>query len=383
MSYWNGKDFLRFLFKSFFQNRGTNYRLTVKRFGVLLLALGIYLPAELLIWSGFVLDNLLFPAYRQEKISQPVFIIGNPRSGTTFLQRLLARDRENFLSMLTWEIFAAPSILTRKVFGFIARIARNIGIRVSRRIRRLEKLWKDSDRIHRLKLRAPEEDEYLFIHNFSTMKIWSFAAMEDEADPYIYFDDMISDSEKDRMMDFYEACIQRHLYYHDGEHKHYLSKNPNFTPAIDTLLDRFPDGKFIYLIRTPFKAIPSHVSLKEREWQMLGSPLERYACRDFILRSSEHWYEYPLERLKDLPDDQQVVVRFDDLVTNTKKTVQEIYQRLGLELSAEFSDVLELETSLARNHRSRHHYSLEETGIEPRTLDDRYGAMIEEYQLRK
>ena len=383
MYYWNGKDFLRFLSKCFFRNRGTNYRLTGKRLGVILLAMGIYIPAELLIWSGFYLDEILFPAYQEQTIRQPVFIIGNPRSGTTYLQRLLARDENNFLSMRTWEIFTAPSILTRKIISLTARIARAIGIQITHRIRRLERLWKESDRIHRLKLRAPEEDEYLFIHNFSTMKIWSFAAMEEEADPYIYFDDKIPASQKNRMMDFYQACIKRHIHYRKGGSKHYLSKNPNFTPAIDTLLERFPDAKFIYLIRTPLKAIPSHVSLKEREWQMLGSPLEKYACRDFILRSSDHWYAYPLQKLKGLPEDQAVIVPFDDLVSNTKNTVQVIYHRLGLELSPEFKDLLEVETQKAKNHRSQHRYSSEPMGIDPQRLQDRYAGIIEEYQLRK
>lgn len=383
MSYWNGKDFLRFLYHNFFHSRGTNYRLTAKRLGILLLALGIYLPMEFLTWSGLLLDELFFPAYRQIEIRQPVFIIGNPRSGTTFLQRLLARDRHNFLSMRTWEIFGAPSIMMRKTIWFTVRAARALGVRISRRIRKLETLWKESDHIHRLRLRAPEEDEYLFIHIFSTMKIWSFAAMEDKADPYIYFDAKIPDTDKERMMDFYETCIQRHYYAHGGKTSHYLSKNPNFSPAIKTLLDRYPDCKFIYLIRTPLKAIPSHINLKEREWQILGSPLEKYACREFILKSSEQWYEYPLQRLKQLPENQQVVVRFDDLVTNTKQTVQEIYQRLGLDLTPEFLDLLERESALARTHQSQHRYSLEEMGIDPQTLQDRFAAIISEYQLRK
>jgi hypothetical protein len=207
--------------------------------------------------------------------------------------------------------------------------------------------------------------------------------MEDDADPYIYFDEKIPDSEKERMMDFYESCIQRYYYAHGGKIKHYLSKNPNFSPAIQTLLDRFPDGKFIYLIRSPLKAVPSHISLKEREWQMLGSPLEKFACREFILRSSEHWYGYPMQKLEQLPENQQVVVRFDDLVTNTKKTVQDIYLRLGLDLTPEFLDLLELESTLARNHQSRHRYSPEEMGIDPQALQDRFNGIINEYQLRK
>jgi hypothetical protein len=351
--------------------------------GVLLLALGIYLPAEFLIWSGLWLDEVFYPSYRQTNISQPVFIIGNPRSGTTFLQRLLAKDGKNFLSMKAWEIFGAPSILMRKTAWLSVRAARALGIRISRRIRKLERLWKESDPIHRLKLREPEEDEYLFIHNFSTMKIWSFAAMEEESEPYIYYDDRLPEHERDRMMDFYENCIQRHYYSHGGNGRHYLSKNPNFSPAIQTLLDRFPDAKFIYLLRNPLKAVPSHISLKEREWQMLGSPLEKYACRDFILRSSEHWYDYPLSKLMQLPENQQIVVRFDDLISDAKDTVERIYQRFGLTLTQEFRELLEIETSLARKHKSQHHYEIEEMGISPQALEERFTGVINEYQVRK
>ncbi|MEE8357593.1 MAG: hypothetical protein V3R33_09820 [Anaerolineales bacterium] len=65
--------------------------------------LGIYLPAEVLIWSGLLLDEVYFPSYHEIKIKQPVFIIGNPRGGTTFLQRLLAINTDSFISMRTGE----------------------------------------------------------------------------------------------------------------------------------------------------------------------------------------------------------------------------------------------------------------------------------------
>ncbi len=379
VSYGNGKAVLRFLYNNFIDNRGTNYRLTAKRLGVLLLVLGIYLPAEMIIWIGLILDEIFFPKYHEIKISQPVFIIGNPRSGTTFLQRLLARDTENFLSMRTWEIFGSPSILTRKLIRGTARFGRAIGLPVSRRIRKMEQLWKDDDRIHRFRLRAPEEDEYLFIHNFSTLKIWSFASMEDEADPYIFYDQKVSREDKIRNMSYYESCIQRHYHYHGQPKKNYLSKNPNFSPAIDTLLEKFPDAKFIYLIRDPMEAVPSHISLKEREWQMLGSPLEKYACTDFIIKSSEHWYNYPLKRLKNLPEDQAIIIKFDDLVQDAEDTVNRIYGQFGFSVTKEFQALLEYESKKARNHQSQHLYSLSEMGISNKEMMDRFGSVIDEF----
>ncbi|MCK4800699.1 MAG: sulfotransferase, partial [Anaerolineales bacterium] len=164
-----------------------------------------------------------------------------------------------------------------------------------------------------------------------------------------------------------------------GADKHYLSKSPNFSPMIDTLNTRFPDSKFIYLIRNPLQAVPSHISLKEREWQMLGSPLEEYACRDFILDASEHWYNYPLQRLKEFPQERSIIVRFDDLITNAEKTVRGIYDRFGLTVSPKYQDILHQETDRARNHQSKHEYSLAEMGITKEEMLERFKSVITEF----
>jgi hypothetical protein len=330
---------------------------------------------------GLLLDEIFYRDYHQVKIKQPVFIIGNPRSGTTFLQRLLARDTINFNSMRTWEIFGAPSILMRKAYRTILKIGLAVRVPISKRIREMESLWQESDAIHRLKLRLPEEDDLLLIHIFSTIRIWSYAAMVEEAYPYIYYDDLVPPEDKERILDFYESCIKRHFYYHRGLKRHYLSKNPNFTPAIGTLLGRFPDAKFIYLLRNPMDAVPSHLSLKEREWQMLGSPLEKYACREFILEAAEHWYNYPLERLKELPEEQAIIVKFDDLVSNANQTVMGIYDQFGLSLSENFRSILDQATIKARNHESKHVYSLEEMGLTKEYIETRFSKVYSQYDF--
>lgn len=360
--------FARFIWKSFFKSKGTNYRLTPKRFGVLALSLGLYIPVQLIIWFGLLIDEIFFADYREVQVKEPVFIIGNPRSGTTFLHRLLAKDKKNFLTMKTWEIFIAPSIFMRKVLKTLARAGRAVGAPIQRRLRRMERDWQRENVIHKLAIHAPEEDEYLLIHIFSTLKIWSFAAMLDEAEPYVFFDTRMDEGQKERILDFYTRCLQRHLYMHQEEGRHYLAKNPNYSPMVDSLLSRFPDAKFIYLVRNPLDAVPSHLSLKEYEWQMLGNPLKPYASREFILESSQHWYTYPLERLEGEPEDRFVVVNFNDLVSNTRETVKGIYQRLGFEISPAYNKVLRKATKRSRSHESDHEYSLQEMGLEKRQL---------------
>src|SRR5580704_1043802 len=44
-----------------------------------------------------IVDEIFFRGYRKVQIKEPVFIISNPRSGTTFLHRLISLDEENFI----------------------------------------------------------------------------------------------------------------------------------------------------------------------------------------------------------------------------------------------------------------------------------------------
>jgi len=373
----------RFLQRSIFQSKGTNYRLTAKRLGVLLLALVIYIPVEIMIWMGLGLDRLFFPGFKKVNVQAPIFIIGNPRSGTTFLHRLLSRDEGHFASMTTWEILLAPAVSTRKFIWAAAKLIRLLGIPIRSLIRRWEREWQENNVVHKVRLRGPEEDEYLWVHIFSTLKIWSFAAMVEEAEPYIYYDQQMDPVQKGRMMAFYHAALQRHLCSRDAQEEIYLAKNPNFSPMVRTLLDQYPDARFIYLVRSPLQAVPSHLSLKEKEWQLLGSPLEPYAAREFILEESLHWYTYPLDELEKLPEDQWIVLEFEKLVGDARTAVREIYRRFDLALSESFNRILQEEARKARQHESEHEYSLSEMGLSEERLKECFAEVFKRFDFQR
>jgi hypothetical protein len=375
----NLRGLLRFTYKSLFRSKGTNYRLTTKRVGLLLIIYPAYFLVELVTWVGLVLDEILFPGYRDVEIKQPVYIVGNPRSGTTFLQRLLARDEDTFNSMRTWEMLLAPSITMRKIFWSLSRLDRRLGGPLHRLSGTLEESWQEDNVVHRIAIRAPEEDEYLLIHIFSSLKIWLYAAMVDEAAPYTHFDTQMPEEEKRRILGFYKRCVQRHLYAHGDSDKHYLAKNPHFSPMVDALYSTFPDAKIIYLARNPLDMIPSYISLKENEWQLLGSPVEKYGSREYVLDMAEHWYTYPLERLEQAPQDSYIVVNFDDLVENARQMVREIYDRFGLELGPAFDEILQQAAESARNHESDHEYSLREMGLTREQIVTRYRSVFERF----
>jgi hypothetical protein len=358
---------LRFCRRALLETKDTNRRLTPRRLAWTLLAYAFYPPFELATWGSLWLDELFHPGYRQQEVREPVFIIGNPRSGTTFLHRLMTRDERTFACMHTWEIFVAPSIVSQRFVKALGALDRRLGYPFQKAMAGLEGRWQDRNVMHLQAMCVPDEDEALLLHSFGSVLIWSFTAMLDDARAFTFYDQRVPHAQRMAQMSFYKRCLQRYL-HSDGRHpevaqRHYLSKNPAFTSRIDTLLEQFPDARFVYLARNPLDMIPSMVSITKFVWTLVGDPVEYGSLHDYVIELAKHGYHYPLERLQGLDRGRYVVVRFDDLTRDVGQTVRGIYRRFGLEMSPEYARLLDEETERARGYRSRHHYSLEALGL--------------------
>ena len=361
MHIYNFKRLWYLIQKSVFKTKGTIARLTLKRMLLLAVFFLLYGPLEVITWCCFALDRIFFPGFREVEIKSPVFIIGNPRSGTTFLHRLMAMDKEQFIPILMWEIIFAPSIIQRKIWGSLVRLDKWLGHPVRNLVRRLEARLFDPHKMHRIRLRMPEEDEYLMMHDCTTILAGFFFGIPELSIPFVKFDESLSSREKSRTMRFYKKCIQRHMYYH-GQNRIFLSKNPFFSPKIDILLREFPDAFFIYLIRNPLNAVPSFASTSAFWWHVFCDTKVQYPYPDFIMKTMQYWYRYPLDRLEKDTQACYLILKFDDMVGNPQHAVEKIYDRLGIEVSPSFAEILDEETLKSKQYKSRHQYSLEAIG---------------------
>ena len=67
---------------------------------------------RLVVFVGSIFDYLLFIKLRKGKIENPILIVGNPRSGTTFLHQFLTSNNLGTGSQL-WQMLY-PSIIIQK-----------------------------------------------------------------------------------------------------------------------------------------------------------------------------------------------------------------------------------------------------------------------------
>ncbi|MGC9469745.1 MAG: sulfotransferase family protein [Anaerolineae bacterium] len=378
MSY-SFKGFLRITYLVFFRAKNTLARLTPKRLFVLLVFYTVYIIVETITWFSFLLDDIFFPGYRKQEVKEPVFIVGNPRSGTTFLHRLMARDDHNFRSIRLWEILFAPSVTQRKIAWAVADLDERLGGLLHRILNWFDRHFvRASNVMHKMSLLVPEEDEYFLIHQGATIIAGLFFGFPKATYPFVHFDTRLSRVEKRKVMRFYRRCLQRHLHAHE-ESQRILSKNPFFSPKVDALYQWFPDAKIIYLARNPLKVVPSYASLSAHWWRMLAEPEQRYPHPDYILESTQHWYRYPVARLEQAPPEARAFVNFHELVDNPEKVVTEIYEHFGLEITPAFAEILKEETVKARQHESDHDYSLEGVGFTREEILEAYDDVFEHW----
>lgn len=376
--YFDLRTFLRAAYLSLFRSERSPAPLTFQR-GLFLVFFFLLFPVVPLTNAlCFWLDRIFYPEWKHVRIARPVFIVGNPRSGTTFIHRIMALDEERFFCFKTWEIIF-PAVIQKRFFRKLDRwtghVLRRLLLRMEQRI------FRDFNKMHPVSLFAPEEDDYLFLHIFSAHDlVWLFPF--EEMSRFLRFDEQLKASEKRRIMGFYRDCIKRQACYrsHAGA---LLSKAPASSARIATLVEQFPDCKIIYMVRNPLEVIPSMINLAHEVWKRMTGMGKGFPLQDEIYSALKYYYEYPLALLKKLSDDRYCIVTYEDLTRNPAETVKVVYERLGIPLTASFLSALQEEDTKARSYQSGHRYSLDQTHIKREKIVEDLGKVFDEFGFER
>ncbi|MEE4250928.1 MAG: sulfotransferase [Alcanivoracaceae bacterium] len=374
-------SFLRLFWHSFFPKKDSAYRhFSMQRLLVMLLFWPLFLTLILVNRLCLWLDTLLFPGFKEIAVHQPVFVVGIPRSGTTFLHRLLAGDNERFTTTALWELVFAPSILQRRCWLALAGLDRLVGAPLSRLLFYIErKALGGLDGIHKTGLRDPEEDYlamapwlgcFLLMLPFGDTSLWQLAYLDRDA----------SQTQRKHFSRLYRQMIQRHLYVH-GRGKTFLSKNPSFTPWMESLEKEFPDSRFIACVRSPHEAVPSQVSSILPGARIFSGKLDLPWWRDGLIDMLQHYYDVLIQRHQEWTENKMQIVAMSQLASEPMTTVSKIYQHFEWPMTALYRNWLEAEDSKAKSYRSGHQYTATNLGIDAAAIDRKFDRAINYFQL--
>lgn len=341
------------------------------------------------LWSIFtmlvfvfrLIDEIFFFNYRTVDVSNPIFIISNPRSGTTFMHRLMSMDEQRYGYTYLYHTIL-PSITVFKIINFFDSVDRKIGRPLQRFFHFLDgiifKGWED---IHPMGFGKTEEDEAIYV--FAGMSAGIFLLCPYIKDLYeVVFPDIIDVKTRKKIMNFYTSSIKR-VMYAAGTNKIFLSKNVMSTGRLESLHEAYPDARYIYLVRNPIESIPSFISMFTTAWnahspEIADNSDESRAWGEIGME----YYKY-FDRFKQQIDPRNlVIVRYEDLVVDPKATVERIYHQFGMKIDASYDLKLEKVKHKQKKYKSSHSYSLEQFGMTEEQVLNEIGFVFEKYGFR-
>lgn len=327
----------------------------------------------------FFLDGIVFPGLWRTRVHKSVFIIGHARSGTTLAHRLMSAD-ERFSVFKYYELLL-PSLLQKKLVRAAAWIdAHLLGRRLERRLQAWEKRkFGPTQHIHKMGLTIPEEDDLVYFNSCASGFWLTKLPYMSELD-FFHVDQRPAASRR-RMMKFYKECVRRQIHL-NGSARIHLSKNPTYSGRVESLIETFPDARFVIMYRNPYETIPSLLKLLNVGWKLQGN-LSQERIREsneVMVGLSYETYLYPLEVLERHADTRYAIIDYRRLTTDPKATIEDVYRDLGLDISPSYAAFLDAEAARTRRHETEHRYSLAEFGLEDRAIRQRLAPLFERFQ---
>jgi hypothetical protein len=375
--YFNGRLFLKAeylaLFKQPFSLRRWAY---VSFFSVLfLLFLGFVV-------MGRALDHVLFPGFKRQPVREPVFIIAPPRSGTTLTQNLLSLDEGRFVHLKMYQTIF-PAVCFQKLFDALVWIDGNLGRPCERLLGWCEKKWFGGwDDLHKMRLNQPEEDDALFLYAFASEAIYMLFPFVNELWE-AGFPDALPPENRRRLMRYYRSCLQRHLYA-NGPTRTLLSKATQSSGTVESLMEEFPDARFITIVRHPYRSVASHVSLFVPVWRAHSRDIAKDGpvSRAYAGLAVE-WYKHLFRFRGKIDPARYHCIDYRELTRHPRETIEKVYARFGWPMNEKFQAKLEEATARQREFKSKHDYTLEEFGLTKEWIQSELGEVMDAYALER
>lgn len=280
------------------------------------------------------------PRIEQDQV--PVFVLGYFRSGTTFLQNLLAADPT--LRSPRWAEALAPQTF---VLGWtIFRILLVPFLPLTR-----------LGAVVPIGATLPAEDDFA-LNNWAGVSILAGrAVLPRQQGFYNRFQDLddLTPAERERWRFYQRAFIQKLMLISGG--RRLVLKSPSHTARVRYLLKLFPGAKFVHISRSPGVVFRSNLLLAralQRSFALQPSlpedEQEEIIAREYLATEQHYLADKAL-----IPQGDLAEVRLEDLIANPVGEMQRIYRELGLPLPRDHEKRLfEITVAFGKRSPNRH-----------------------------
>jgi hypothetical protein len=305
------------------------------------------------------------PGILRQPIERPIFITGLPRSGTTFLHRLLLEDPDNRAPLVWQTIYPYPPGRGRDTRP----------TRVARQLRAFERLAPEFRGLHPLDATSPQECSEITAHVFRSLRFDSNYRIPS----YRHWLDQAGHEPAYR---FHRRFLQ-HL-QNQASGGRWVLKCPDHLFSLDAIRTVYPDARLVFVHRDPVKVLLSVAKLTE----VLRRPFTRRLDPHEIGRQeSARWLE-GTQRMIAAGDDAGLPepvhhVHHTALVADPVGTVAALYRQFGLAPAPGMPAAVERYISHRPNGGyGPRHYRFEDHGLDAGVEREKFRGYIRHFGIQ-
>ena len=291
----------------------------------------------------------------ERSIAPPVIVLGQMRSGTTRMHRLLARDTRLAFTRAHETLTPVPMAGRR--------------LRARAVLATLRLLNPETLRIHPTSADAPEEEFGWLAFGFGPAQAeaqWRVPA----------FTRWWEAADKSALYREFKALLRTNGWARgEDPGKPWILKMPHYMEDLPALLGAFPGARLVCLERDPAKVVASSASLVWNQMRIQSDSVDpAWIGREWLrkTRLRQRMFEEALAARPDVP---RITVRYEAIDHDWRGELRRVYDFLGLDLSDHVERRMAAYLSGARRHLG-HAYSLEQFGLSRESLGQPADALV-------
>jgi hypothetical protein len=304
-----------------------------------------------------------------EPIIAPVFLMGLPRSGTTYLQYLFDRDAR-FRLIRTWE-----SLTPSPPPGFDPDSARRRKAEWAERRRREHPTFEGFDALHLI-----DEDGSDECHAFLEQSFGA-AGLDNLFRVPSYFDYILDGLDLVETYRIHKRQLQ--LLQWRSPARPWALKYPNHVIAMNEILAVYPDARFVMTHRDPVQTL---ASIAKMTANLRGVRTEGSVDLADVGRDMLHFVQRHIERILAFDQGEQrsrvIHVDYYALVDDPVRAMQQIHRGLGIDSPPQVCDaVAAWRRDNPKNARGRNDYALGQYGLDEAAVAEQFAPYIRRFTI--
>ena len=318
--------------------------------------------------TGWLVNRLRFerdlrshPEILDERIVEPVFVTGMPRTGTTKLQRMLACD-PSVSGLPFWRILNLAPMAA--VTDPDPRIAAAQGY-----LELLKNHHHDFLAAHPAFVDEPEEESFLIESDFRSLANCTRVRMPS------YWQRIKDDPQRESYPFLKQALQYIQWQRGPGQPRRWILKSPLHVGRLDALFAKFPDAWLVHTHRDPLAALPSNCRIVEVFRRLASDDIDlaELGCEQLAVWS--RLLADNLQQRASVGEARIIDVHYDDINLSVMSVVHEIYARRGLSLTAQADRRMHgWERAHPQHQFGQHQYSLSRYGLDREPLAAAFAA---------